>query len=115
MAYNDENQGSYGSTLVAFLLGVAVGGACAMLYSPMSGRETRAQIAEKAGAFKDKAADLKDQVVEKANQWKEVATSKMQGMADRAADTMDAAKDGATNIARTAKREMSNVENASRG
>ena len=58
MADRNDNMGSYGSSLVIFLLGAAVGATVAILYAPMTGAETRAQIADKAGTLKDKATDL---------------------------------------------------------
>src|SRR5579862_551630 len=61
MARNDD-QGSMGSTLMVFLLGAAVGATCAILFAPMSGAETRQQIADKASDLKDKASGFKDQV-----------------------------------------------------
>jgi gas vesicle protein len=110
-----DNEGSYGTSLLIFLLGAAVGATAAILYAPMSGQETRSQIAEKAGELKDKAVDLKDQVAEKAVQWKDAATTKLQGMAEHTGDTMQAAKDGMSNVAQTAKNEATNVGNTARG
>jgi len=115
MFSNDEGRATMGSNLVCFLLGAAVGAAVAILYAPMSGEETRGQIAEKAGELKGKATDLKDQVVDKAGQWKEAATSKLQDLKGTAADTIQAAKDGMNHISQTTSREMSNVGDAAEG
>jgi gas vesicle protein len=100
MADHNETMGSYGSTLMVFLLGAAVGATVAILYAPMSGTETRAQIADKAGTLKDKATDLKDQVVEKASHWKEVASEKLSNLAhkDTVEETARAAADGAAEV-----------------
>lgn len=97
MADHNENTGSYSSTLMVFLLGAAVGATVAILYAPMSGSETRAQIAEKAGTLKDKASELKDTVVEKASQWKDAATEKLSTFTQRdASEGSRAAVDGAS-------------------
>jgi len=93
MAYKRDNEGSYGSTLIVFLLGIAVGATAAILYAPSAGQDTRAQLAEKAGEIKGKAGDLKDQVVEKAGQVKEAAVAKAKGLrrsGEEAADRVNA-------------------------
>ena len=59
MSDSREENGSIGTSLITFLLGVAVGATVAILYAPAAGTETRAQIAEKAGQLKDKAGELK--------------------------------------------------------
>jgi gas vesicle protein len=101
MADHNENAGSYGSTLMVFLLGAAVGATVAILYAPMAGNETRAQIADRASTLKDKASGLKDQVVETASHWKEVATEKLSTLAHREADAARAAVDGAAEVGQT--------------
>src|SRR5436190_1856107 len=54
MSDSREENGSIGTSLITFLLGVAVGATVAILYAPAAGTETRQQIAEKAGQLKDK-------------------------------------------------------------
>jgi gas vesicle protein len=71
MSSHENEEGSYASTLLVFLLGVAVGATVAILYAPMTGQETRTQIADKAGKLRDRATEIKDQVVEKASQLRE--------------------------------------------
>jgi gas vesicle protein len=95
-----SNEGSYGSSLMVFLLGVAVGATAAILYAPMSGTETRKQIADKAGHLKDKAAEMKDTVVERAGELKEAATSRLHGAADTAHEAVAGAVDGAADKVR---------------
>jgi|SwirhisoilCB1_FD_contig_31_2719082_length_431_multi_2_in_0_out_0_1 Gas vesicle protein len=104
MADRNENIGSYGSSLVIFLLGAAVGATVAILYAPMTGAETRAQIVDKAGTLKEKATDLKEQVVEKATQWKDAATEKLSTMAHKETpgDAARVSADGASEIGRPA-------------
>jgi gas vesicle protein len=99
MADHNENQGSYGANLLVFLLGAAVGATVAILYAPMTGAETRAQIAEKAGDLKEKAGDLKNTVVEKASQWKDAATEKLSTLAHKdGGEAARAVADGASQV-----------------
>ena len=100
MSDHNDNSGSYGSTLLIFLLGAAVGATVAILYAPMSGTETRAQIADKATQLKDKATDLKDQVVEKASQWKDAAADKLSSLAHK--ETAGVASDGVSQLGQDA-------------
>ena len=48
---------SAGSVLLAFLLGAVSGAAVALLYAPVTGRETREYLGEKAREGRDRAAD----------------------------------------------------------
>jgi gas vesicle protein len=73
----DDDSGSIGTSLVVFLLGVAVGAAVAILYAPMAGRETRAHLAESATKVKDRATELGHQVVEKASELREKVAAKV--------------------------------------
>ncbi|GEM_PF-3574475 len=67
-----EDEGSsIGTSLVVFLLGVAVGAAAAILYAPMAGNETRARLSESAGKLKDRAVELGHEVAEKARDLRE--------------------------------------------
>lgn len=52
----DEGAGA-GSILLAFILGAVSGAAVALLYAPVSGRETREFLGEKAREGREKAAD----------------------------------------------------------
>jgi gas vesicle protein len=87
----DREEGAIATSLMTFLLGVAVGAAVAILYAPQAGTETRAQIAEKAGQLKDKAAELKETVAERAQEWKEKAAAVIQRGGDRVSDAADEA------------------------
>jgi gas vesicle protein len=82
MSVENEPQGALGTSLLVFLLGVAVGATAAILYAPAAGTETRAQLAEKAEKIKDKAS----QVSERAVEWKDriAARVKVDGAADQA-------------------------------
>ena len=89
MSDSEDTTGSIATSLMTFLLGVAVGATVAILYAPASGTETRAQIADKAHQLKDKATELKDQVATRATEWKEKAA----GMIRRGEDGAMAAAD----------------------
>ena len=52
----DDSTGA-GSVLLAFLLGAVSGAAVALLYAPVTGRETREYLGEKAREGRDRAAD----------------------------------------------------------
>jgi gas vesicle protein len=52
----DESAGA-GSVLLAFLLGAVAGAAVALLYAPVTGRETREFLGEKAREGRDRAGD----------------------------------------------------------
>lgn len=114
MAELQEEQGSIGSSLLIFLLGVAVGATVAILYAPASGAETRAQIAEKTEKLKEKADELRDkagqiggQVAERAGELKETVISRLHKaevepkpeLAGESVSTGDSGTDGATGAA----------------
>ncbi len=86
MSETREENGSIGTSLVIFLLGVAVGATVAILYAPAAGAETRAQIADKAGQLKEKAVELKGQVVEKASEIKTQVAQKATELREKASD-----------------------------
>ena len=52
----DDGTGA-GSVLLAFLLGAVSGAAVALLYAPVTGRETREYLGERAREGRDRAAD----------------------------------------------------------
>ncbi|MBM3493697.1 MAG: YtxH domain-containing protein [Armatimonadetes bacterium] len=81
MATEDECS-AIGTSLVVFLLGVAVGATVAILYAPMAGRETRAHLAESAGRVKEKATEIGHQVVEKASDIREKVVAKVHPAAE---------------------------------
>jgi gas vesicle protein len=53
----DDGSGA-GSILLAFILGAVSGAAVAMLYAPVSGRETREYLGEKARDGRDRATEI---------------------------------------------------------
>jgi gas vesicle protein len=56
----DESGGNGTSTILAFLLGAALGGAAALLLAPRSGKETREYLADRGRAIGGKARDVRD-------------------------------------------------------
>lgn len=52
----DEGAGA-GSVLLAFILGAVSGAAVALLYAPVSGRQTREYLADRAAEAREKAAE----------------------------------------------------------
>jgi gas vesicle protein len=71
----DEGAGA-GSILLAFLLGAVAGAAVALLYAPVTGRETRDFIGEKAREGRDRAAEAASKGRDAINQGREtIATA----------------------------------------
>ncbi|MCE2502908.1 MAG: YtxH domain-containing protein [Chlorobi bacterium] len=67
--YHDESSSSYGKgMLIGLLTGGALGAALALLYAPKSGRELRADLAEKTNTYVDKTGDAINNASEKARQ-----------------------------------------------
>ena len=52
-----EEAAGAGNVLLAFILGAVSGAALALLYAPISGREARDYLSEKAREGRDRAAD----------------------------------------------------------
>ena len=71
----DDGTGA-GSVLLAFLLGAVSGAAVALLYAPVTGRETREYLGEKAREGRDRATDAAQKGRQAINQGREtVATA----------------------------------------
>jgi gas vesicle protein len=64
-----------GSVLLAFVLGAVGGAAVALLYAPVSGRETRDYLGDKAREGRDKARDAADKGRDFINQGRETITT----------------------------------------
>lgn len=78
------------NSVLLFLLGAAVGATAMLLYSPMSGSEVRAQIADKAIDVKDMASEWTEQASDKATEWKDKAISTAHNTIDKAAEAFKA-------------------------
>jgi len=53
-----EEKSSFGTFLIGFLSGAAIGAGIALLFAPQSGKETREKIKDVAEDVKDKISDL---------------------------------------------------------
>ncbi len=88
---NEDECSSIGTSLVVFLLGVAVGAAVAILYAPTAGRETRAHLAETASRAKERASEISHQVVEKAEAIRDKVAARVHPEQEAPADSEAAA------------------------
>ncbi len=70
----NEGSGS-GSVLLAFVLGAVSGAAVALLYAPVSGRETREYLGERAREGREKAAEAAEKGREIVSQGRETLTT----------------------------------------
>lgn len=83
-----SNDGS--NTLLAFLAGAIAGGAAALLFAPMSGRELRGKIGEGAEKARTTALETAQQAREKANERYQEATEKARELATGARESAEA-------------------------
>ena len=70
----DEGAGA-GSVLLAFLLGAVSGAAVALLYAPVTGRETREYLGEKAREGRERAAEVAEKGRQAVSQGRETLTT----------------------------------------
>jgi len=63
-----EERGSAPAILMAFLLGGVVGAGLALLFAPLSGRETRERIRDLAEEVKEKAEGAIDEIRDKVKE-----------------------------------------------
>ena len=84
---NMSNQGS--NTVMAFLLGAAVGGVAALLLAPSSGRELREKIGEGADKARAKTLDTAREAREKVVAKYEEGTEKARELAVSAKDSAE--------------------------
>ena len=70
-----DDSGGAGSVLLAFLLGAVSGAALALLYAPVTGRETREYLGDRAREGRAKAAEAAAKGREAINQGRETLTS----------------------------------------
>lgn len=65
---SQDDNSSIGTSLVVFLLGVAVGATVAILYAPASGSETRAKVVDSTAKLKERIAELTHELAEKTKE-----------------------------------------------
>jgi len=70
----DESAGA-GTVLFAFLLGAVSGAAVALLYAPVTGRETREYLGEKAREGRERATEAAQKGRQVLNQGRETLNS----------------------------------------
>jgi len=70
----DEGAGA-GSVLLAFLLGAVSGAAVALLYAPVTGRETREYLGERAREGRERASQAAEKGRQVLNQGRDTLTS----------------------------------------
>jgi len=75
----------YGSKAVWFMAGIAIGATVALLYAPMTGEETRRQIARKAQRGRDALADSGSDLIDRGREMYERGRK----LADEAADMFE--------------------------
>ena len=82
-----------------FLLGLAAGGAIALLYAPCSGRETRGKLRARMDEGKSKLADGAEQIrqrsnalFEQAEDMVETSTAKLRGEINRIESALQAGR-----------------------
>ena len=74
MARDEEGAGA-GSILLAFVLGAVSGAAIALLYAPVTGRETREYLGERAREGRDRATQAAEKGRQAFNQGRETLSA----------------------------------------
>ena len=82
-----STQSGNNTLLTTFMLGAAVGSITAMLFAPMSGRETRTKLKEKAEQAKHKMEEQKEKIASKARSKKEDLKDKLEENKDQLSDS----------------------------
>lgn len=75
--------------LVGVVVGSAIGAACALMYAPMSGVETRETLKVKAGEARDKATELAGTVRTRSTEMMEQAKAKADEVTRNAQQIVD--------------------------
>jgi gas vesicle protein len=75
----------YGSKVVWFMAGIAIGATVALLYAPATGEQTRRQIARKAQKSRDALADTGEDLLDRGREMYERGRK----LADEAADMFE--------------------------
>jgi gas vesicle protein len=83
-----DERGCSGSVLLAFLAGGLVGAGIALLYAPVSGRETRERIGGLAGDLRKRAEEWTGDVKQKVEGFIEEERSVLKAAYDAGRDAM---------------------------
>lgn len=81
-----------GNFALGAIIGAVAGVVAGVLTAPKSGKETRADLKNKANELKDEAVDKADQVKAKADKTLKDTQSAVDGYKDRATRAMNSAK-----------------------
>lgn len=96
-----------------FILGALIGGAAAaataLLFSPKSGKELRAALADKADELKDQLVDYTDIAIEKGIELSSVAKASTEDIRVKLQDQASQFKDTVTKSAVNLKEEVANT------
>jgi gas vesicle protein len=88
-----ENNGSGTNTVMAFLLGGAIGAALALLYAPSSGEETRRRMREGVDRAKGRVREGYESALEEAEERIESAKGYVRDKKDEAKAAYEAGKE----------------------
>ena len=117
---NSDNNVNWGTAVFLIFAGAAIGAAVSLLYAPQSGDQTRALIADKTGELKDRVVDganqtvesfkdVKNQAFEKANVVKDQAIEKAKDVKELAAGKIDEFKGAAREAVHNVGNELQKV------
>lgn len=90
---SDDRCGSGTAVVLAFVSGALVGAGLALLYAPMTGRETREKITGLAGDLKHKAEDWTGSVKEKVTHFIDEEKSVVKAAYEAGRDAMAKERD----------------------
>lgn len=80
MSERNENESSFGAFLAGFIIGGLVGAAVALILAPQSGEETRTQVAQRSGVWRDRVNENRHSWAENVNQMASTATETLGGI-----------------------------------
>jgi gas vesicle protein len=89
----NEERGNAPAILLAFLLGGAVGAGLALLFAPLSGRETRERIKDLAEEVKEKAEGAIDDIRDKVRETLDVGKKALEEKKSVVTAAFEAGKD----------------------
>jgi gas vesicle protein len=108
MSTNNDN------TVMAFVLGAAVGGLAALLLAPRSGQETRRRLLETAEDLyetgEEKVKEVTSDVRERATEVGETVKDRVEGATEGARSQVDAVKEAASEAKHTYQKERRRQE-----
>lgn len=94
------------SVLTGLLIGAAIGAATALLMAPRSGEETRAEIRNKAMEYRDRTRDVVNEAKTKAQDLKEGMVEKAEDLRNRGKETVNQQLDQVSQAAEAGKRRV---------